>query len=221
MSNPFITKPTLQSGERTKRLAAVSKVSTLRQNIGTSTNLHTEHITVEDSVLTQALNYDTLLSYTKGYYLTQNNCDISSNSVLEVSDGLYSVVDYSNNAIYDFSGQLILDNCKLESDLIGLTNVERNPLYVERIFKFPKRLTISGISDCEDPTLNNRANPDIHDPEGTDDHTHYFPNNTGTISYEHNHDAEPHPTNYTTSAPFPHSAIEYTNEQKLSNPDIE
>lgn len=223
MSNPFIMRPTLNSGEKTSQTSAKSKVSTLRKNIALSTNLHNTHISVKDSVLTQALDYDTLLSYTKGYYLTQKDCDISSNRVCQVSDGLYSVLDYSNNAIYDFSGQLILNDCKLKSDLIGLTHVERNPLYVERIFKFPKRLTIGGIANCDDPTLNNTTNPIIHlAGDVSDNHTHYFPNNLGTLSYAHNHSVDgPHPENDTTSEPFPHSAVNYVTPQKPSNSNIE
>ena len=222
MSNPFIVRPTLNSGEKTIQKSAKSKVSTLRKNISLSTNLHNRHISVKDSILTQALNYDTLLSYTKGYYLTQKDCDISSNRVCQVSDGLYSILDFSNNSLYDFSGQLILDDCKLEDDLIGLTNVERNPLFVERIFKFPKRLTISGIANCVDQTLNNTTNPTIHLADGVDDsHTHYFPNNLGILNYTHNHNTSNHPNYDTTSDPFPHSAVDYVTPQKPSDPNIE
>ena len=108
MSNPFTKNPTLNSGEFTKRLASISKMSTLKKDIVTHPNIHTEHITVKEQpsisgvdkpFLTQALNYETLLSYSKGYYLT-TECDISSNQVQEVSDGMYSIIDLSNNSFY-------------------------------------------------------------------------------------------------------------------------
>ena len=174
MSNPFTKNPTLNSGEFTERLASISKMSTLKNDIGIQGNIHTEHITVKNPVsvgedgvnkpfLTQALNYETLLSYSKGYYLT-TQCDISSNQVQEVSDGMYSLVDLSNNSLYDAGGELILDNCRTSEGLIGLTDISRNPLFVQRIFKFPKPMELEPITNtttCNKPTINNNTPPEI------------------------------------------------------------
>ena len=173
MSNPFTKNPTLNSGEFTKRLASISKMSTLKKDIGIQQNIHTEHITVKNPVsvgesgvdkpfLTQALNYETLLSYSKGYYLT-TECDISSNQVQEVSDGMYSVIDLSNNSFYDASGELILDDCRTSEGLMGYLDISRNPLFVQRIFKFPKPMELDHITStttCNKPTINNNTPPE-------------------------------------------------------------
>lgn len=172
MSNPFTKNPTLNSGEFTKRLASISKMSTLKKDILLQNNIHTEHITVKEQpsigggnkpVLTQALNYETLLSYSKGYYLT-TECDISSNQVQEVSDGMYSIIDLSNNSFYDASGELILDNCRTSKGLMGYLDISRNPLFVQRIFKFPKPMELDSITStttCNKPTINNNTPPEI------------------------------------------------------------
>tara|TARA_Y100000590_G_scaffold84763_1_gene94705 strand:- start:597 stop:1121 length:525 start_codon:yes stop_codon:yes gene_type:complete len=172
MSNPFTKNPTLNSGEFTKRLASISKMSTLKKDIIIQNNIHTKHITVKEQpsisggnkpVLTQALNYETLLSYSKGYYLT-TECDISSNQVQEVSDGMYSIIDLSNNSFYDASGELILDNCRTSKGLMGYLDISRNPLFVQRIFKFPKPMELDPITStttCNKPTINNNTPPEI------------------------------------------------------------
>jgi len=217
MSNPFIKNTTLNSGERTERLASYSKVATLRKNKATTSNYIDDYITMKNNVVTQAVDHKTLLSYTKGYFYTKD-CDISSNTISSVTDGLYSVLDLSNNNIYDASGQLLLDNCELIESGLGI-KATRNPLLAKREFAYPTPLKIEKDT-CTLPVLNNIADPVIHLPDNsTDSHTHYFPNNLGTISYTHVHNVDPHPDNKTETDPFPHIA-DYTTNQNTSEGNV-
>ena len=56
MSNPFIKNPTLNSGERTERLASYSKVSTLRKNI----SLVSQDTTLFDDTIINNIRYANL-----------------------------------------------------------------------------------------------------------------------------------------------------------------
>ena len=62
MSNPFIKNPTLNSSERTERLASYSKVATLRKNKAITSNYIDDFITMKNNVVTQAVDHKTLLS---------------------------------------------------------------------------------------------------------------------------------------------------------------
>ena len=88
-SNPFIKKKVLDSSERMK--LKVSKTLIKGVNSEIDSQKKTNNYSIENNEITKVISHDMLLSLTKGYYEINNKyCNIVTENVNSVSEGLYS-----------------------------------------------------------------------------------------------------------------------------------
>ena len=208
--NPFRRRNTLSSSERTRMMASKTLMTTLNSRPCCYKN---RVYTLNKGNIVRVKNNETLMKYTKGFYLLEKQCNTIHEFVNTVSEGLYSYIDMRMlDAVEyipcDYNPLYRLDNCRILKGLIE-PRARMNPTHKERIFQYP--IPIKKITDCSCalPPCNNCTPPKIHDICGNICHHHYFPANSRIIYYSHQHDHEDHPD------PYPHPNYASTNKLSL------
>jgi len=203
-SNPFRKRNTLDASERTKQKKAQTMMKTLNTK---PSNTTTKNYTMSNDHLTQTINHETKMDYTKGFYLLECSCNNVDEYVNTVAEGKYSYIDWSTvassnidpcdtNPIYE------LDDCRIEKGyIVPLAKID--PSHKERVFKYP--IPIKKTVDCCPPPVNNITQPDHHNIDDTTFHQHYFPLSNKIVNYGHSHADTPH------SEVYPHPNKDATN----------
>ena len=192
MSNPFFKQPILDAKEYLKNKSNISKFRSLKMkrknylNTGIICNNKLSHINGQSN----------LLNFTKGYFLTKDDCFDKRSKTHDITDGRYSYIDFDDIEIQkDYSKDCLcleiesykFDPCRLKKGLTAPAG-KLCPTYKTRPLNL--HTTNSMIiypDDCNIKFKNNVKLPLIHNNFYKITHAHYFPTNRADISYTHRH----------------------------------
>jgi hypothetical protein len=192
MPSPFRKKQYISSSERTKNLSS-----------RTMTNIANKQLLIDNNLKKyKTINHSQHLNYTKGFFQLQNcNCIDEKSTVRQARQGKYSFIDLDDvvkSKVYDKHCKYkdyyyIVDNCRHQKGLITPLG-KVNPAPKDKLFSYPTPIT---VFNCEETDKKTCGPCDTHCDDAN--HNHYFPVNSQTVKYTHNHSSKPHPNPH----PFP------------------